>query len=118
MSTGKKPSLPGIDADAGLRFAGMDSALYLSFLKRFPDDDTVCRLQDALRRGDVCEAFACAHTLKGLSAQLGIVSLAKPASEICELLRAQNPAALAQASERFSVLRRRHAQLVRAIRKL
>ncbi|MDO5300486.1 MAG: Hpt domain-containing protein [Clostridia bacterium] len=118
MASGKNPPLPGVDTDAGLRFAGMDAELYRAFLRQFPQDDSVLRLHDALERGDVADAFSCAHTLKGLSAQLGITRLAELAAEICDLLRAQKPEALPAARARFIVLRRHHAQIVRALGRL
>jgi len=83
-----------IDLDAGIRHAGGSRALYLRFLRRFPADPSFSDLRDALQNGDVPRAFLCAHTFKGLAAQLGLAALCGPADALCELLRPLDPAAL------------------------
>ena len=93
------PTLPGVDTELGLSRAGGALPLYLRFLKRFPEDDSFSKLLLALDIGDLSSAFLCAHTLKGLCAQLGITALGEPVSELCELLRPLNPAILPSARQ-------------------
>ena len=99
MGIDGKPSLPGIDWSRGLRYAAGNQALYIRFLKRFPEDRNMENLALALSCGDMESAFVCAHTLKGLCAQLGITALGEPVSELCELLRPLNPAILPSARQ-------------------
>lgn len=110
--------LPGIDLARALRLTGADYALYLRFLRRFPQDDSLLRLRAALAAGDAQEAFCCAHTLKGISLQLGITALSAPAGALCDILRTRDPAALPRARLLLPELTARHAQIVRAIRAL
>ena len=63
-------------------------------------------------------AFSCAHALKGLSAQLGILCVSEAASRICELLRPLDPAALGDAREAAKTLCSLHAQVCREIAQL
>ena len=108
----------GVDISEGLAHMDHNRELYARFLAQFPQDDSVARLAKALEQGDAKEAFFCAHTLKGLSAQLGLTRLCAQAEALCELLRAQTPEALHQARPLFSCLLRAHRQAVRGIAKL
>ena len=118
MGIDGKPSLPGIDWSRGLRYAAGNQALYIRFLKRFPEDRNMENLTLALSCGDMESAFVCAHTLKGLSMQLGIETLSSPASALCELLRPRNAAVLPQALALCAQLQALHAQVVCAIQQL
>lgn len=110
------PSASGIDFSWGMRIFGSDN--YLRFLRRFPQDDTLSRLCAALEKGDVSEAFLCAHNLKGLTRQLGIVGLSGPASTLCDLLRPQNPDVLPRACSMATDLQTRYARIVDLIGRL
>lgn len=92
-----KKTIPGIDMALGIRQTGGNAALYMRFLKRFPQDDTFLQLQKALAEQDVGCAFLCAHTLKGLTQQLGISELFEPLHALCELLRTRDPQTLFEA---------------------
>lgn len=72
-------ALPVIDMRRGLLLAGSDRALYRAFLLEYPRDDTLPRLFAALSAENVPEAALLAHTLKGLSAQLGMSELSEAA---------------------------------------
>ena len=109
------PELAHVDTQLGLHRAGGCLPLYLRFLKRFPEDDSLPELLAALEQGDVREAFRCAHALKGLCTQLGIVDLGETASVICELLRPLDPAALPEARERTQALCALHGQVCREL---
>ena len=109
------PVLAHVDTQLGLSRAGGCLPLYLRFLARFPEDDSLPRLLAALRQGDVREAFLCAHALKGLCAQLGIMDLSEAASIVCELLRPLDPAALPEARARMQALCALHGQVCREL---
>ena len=109
------PVLSHVDMQLGLDHAGGCLPLYLRFLARFPEDDSRPGLLAALERGDVREAFLCAHALKGLCAQLGIMDLSRSAAGVCELLRPLDPAALPEAREMTQALCALHGAVCREL---
>ena len=111
-------TIPGVNMDEGLRRTGNHLPLYLRFLRRFPEDTTFMRLRDALDTGRMDDAFVCVHTLKGLTAQLGIISLYTPLSLLCETLRDRDPAALPIARRQTLALEPVYEDIVRCIREL
>ena len=76
-----------IDFSGGLALNGNDPSFYLAHLRRFAQDTSLLPLSDALAQGDVHQAFLLAHTLKGLSAQLAVTCVYRPAAVLCDLLR-------------------------------
>ena len=90
-----------IDFTGGLTLNGNDLPFYLGHLRRFAKDTSLLPLNDALTRGDVQQAFLLAHTLKGLSSQLAVVSVSRPAAVLCDLLRSGKSENLPQAHEVF-----------------
>lgn len=68
------------------RFMGNEN-MYMKFLKKFPDDPNYQNLGSSLEKGDYEEAFKYAHTLKGVSANLGIVPVQTAVSGLVEELR-------------------------------
>ncbi len=54
----------------------------------FLNDDSYPKLEQALKEGNVKEAFRAAHTLKGVCQNLGFTNLYQPAYELTEVLRA------------------------------
>ena len=90
-----------IDFTGGLTLNGNDLPFYLGHLRRFATDTSLLPLNDALTRGDVQQAFMLAHTLKGLSAQLAVTSVYRPAAVLCDLLRDGSATRLPQAQDVF-----------------
>ena len=81
--------LGGDYADVCTRLPG--DRLVVKFIGRFLEDDsfdTLCRAMEAGNRG---EAFRAAHTLKGVSANLGMEQLRRSASSLTESLRPESP---------------------------
>lgn len=77
----------GVDLDGALhRFMG-NEALYLKFLIKFKDDRNYSSLVTNLEQENFEEAFKSSHTLKGVSANLGLNSLSEITSALTELLR-------------------------------
>lgn len=58
------------------------------FTLMFLNDDSYPKLEQALKEGNVKEAFRAAHTLKGVCQNLGFTNLYQPAYELTEVLRA------------------------------
>lgn len=76
-----------VDLDGALaRFMGNET-LFLKFLKKFGNDMSYTNLMLNLDQENFEEAFKCAHTLKGVSANLGLSSISVPTSELTEQLR-------------------------------
>lgn len=63
------------------------AALVKKFITKFLDDGTYQELCQTMRQGDREAAFRAAHTLKGVSANLGLEQLRQSASALTELLR-------------------------------
>ena len=63
--------------------------LVRKFIVKFLDDDSYSKLCLAMQNGQREEAFRAAHTLKGVSANLGFSRLLASAGELTELLRAE-----------------------------
>lgn len=77
----------GADVEGTLhRFMG-NEALFLKFLLKFRDDQNYAGLTECLDQGNYEEAFKYAHTLKGVSANLGLDPVCGPVSALTELLR-------------------------------
>ena len=75
------------------------------YLLRFAEDPTYAALIAAAERGDGEGAFRAAHTLKGLSATLGLDTLYTAASALTEQLRGggtPDPDLLAEVSKAYN----------------
>ncbi len=80
----------GGDANEILSRLGGSQAFLEKFLNKFLSDDSFNQLVSALNDNDVQTSFRCAHTLKGVAANLGLQFLFEKASAVTELLRAGN----------------------------
>ncbi len=76
----------GADYDDVLRRL-MSEKLVERFAGKFLDDDSFPKLKETVLAGDAEAAFMAAHTLKGVSQNLGLTNLYVPAHDICEELR-------------------------------
>ena len=61
---------------------------YLRLVKMARADSNIDKLRQAVADNDLDKAFEAAHALKGVTANLALVPLLKPVSEMTELLRA------------------------------
>lgn len=64
-----------------------DEALYLSCLKYVAQDGSFAALGEALRLNDNEQAFDAAHTIKGITANMGLTPMLRIVEEIVESLR-------------------------------
>ena len=85
------------------------------FLIRFPQDPTFSALCRAMETGDIQEAFRCAHTLKGVCANLGFDRLRDSAGRLTEVLRGASDFMPADAAMLLECVRRDYEQTMRAI---
>lgn len=60
---------------------------YFRFLKQLPDDPNYDKLVQSMTEGNFEEAFKNAHTLRGLSLNLGLNNMGRVAGELTECLR-------------------------------
>lgn len=68
------------------RFMG-SREMYLRILNMLFNDESVRRLGEALKKQDFTAAFDAAHTLKGVSGNLGLTPLYEAACRMTETLR-------------------------------
>ena len=76
----------GCDVDGALGRFIDDEELYVQCLKLFATDENFTLLEQSLSRHSP-EAFIYAHTLKGVSANMGLTPLYAALCEVVELLR-------------------------------
>lgn len=74
------------DYEDVLKRLGTD-ALVERFLQKFLNDSSFNNLLDAFEKNDMDAAFAAAHTLKGVSMNLGFSYLGEVSSKLTEALR-------------------------------
>lgn len=86
------------------------------FIIKFLDDDSYDLLSRAVREGRHEEAFRAAHTLKGVSANLGLTRLLTSVEKMTELLRSPSDAIPAEAAVLMEEVERDYAWTVRVIR--
>lgn len=77
----------GADVEATVRRFMGNEAMYLKFLGRFPTDPNYEKLGEQIGERDYEEAFKSAHTLKGVSANLGLTPIFTVVSELVEEIR-------------------------------
>ncbi len=89
-------SLIGGDYDQAVRVLRMDK-LIDKHIRKLPTNGVVDGLLDAAKRMDPSELFEAAHAMKGVCANLGLVSLSEMASQITEEFRPGRPRNLSDA---------------------
>lgn len=92
-----------------------NEAMIGRFVRMFLQDDSFQILEEAMRRGDVKEAFRGAHTLKGVCQNLGFSNLYAPAYTLTETLRAGQ---LEGTQEQFAKVEEQYQCTMDAIRAL
>lgn len=74
---------------AGIKDRFMDDmALYAHCLNAYVKEDMFAQLDDAMAQSDIHAAFIAAHTLKGVSANMGLLPMNAAINELVEALRA------------------------------
>lgn len=81
----------GADVEGTIRRFSGNTDLYEKFLLKFPADDNFEKIATACKTDDYELLFTAAHTLKGLSGNLGMTRLYKACSETVALIRAKDP---------------------------
>ena len=91
-------------------------ALVERFIGKFLDDGSFSELTSAMAAGQTEAAFRAAHTLKGVSANLGFEQLRQSASALTECLRGKAEPVPAEALPLLEQVRRDYQMTVDAIR--
>lgn len=69
----------GVEVDKTISRFMDNSEIYITFLKRFPDEDRIAPVKDAVSERDFEKLSQTAHKLKGVSANLGMTELSESA---------------------------------------
>ncbi|MGN0707888.1 MAG: Hpt domain-containing protein [Faecalibacterium sp.] len=86
------------------------------FIAKFLEDDTFSELCRAMEDGNRKDAFRCAHTLKGVCANLGLGRLQASVSKLTEELRTEADQIPADAEQLLEEVKADYALTVQAIR--
>ena len=119
MDKGVRENLEGIGVDVGHtlnRYLGREE-LFFKFLRKFLDDKSYEELCQAAKQREYQEAFKYAHTLKGISANLGLGQLYDVAYKLTEELRTA-PYEEEEIIESMLQIQRVYNQLVEVIKQL
>ena len=90
----------------------MSEEMLARFALKFLDDESMDKLEAAMAAGDAEGAFMAAHTLKGVSQNLGFDNLYEPAVVVTEALRG----AVDGAREGMHALQQQYAATMSALR--
>ena len=80
----------GVDVDGTISRFMNNSEIYIKFLARFPDEDRITPIHEAIAQKDYDKLLSAAHKLKGVSANLGMKALSSKAEEIVVKVRSEN----------------------------
>ena len=81
----------GADVEGTLkRFMG-NEALYMKFIMKFLDDKNFEGIKSNLEKNDFEDAYVSAHTLKGVTANLGLNPVYGVATQISDMLKGKAP---------------------------
>lgn len=77
----------GVDIEGTLSRFVDDDEIYTRFLTRFPDEDRMTPIKDAIAAKDNDALLKAAHKMKGVTANLGMTELSARAEKIVSKLR-------------------------------
>lgn len=103
----------GVDLTTALhRFLEMEP-MYVSFLKRYVEDESVAQIGSGIENRDAEMAFKAAHSLKGLAGNLGIDKVYNLAGQITEIFRdgTASESDISQASELYEALKKEDSMI-------
>ncbi len=82
----------GVDVAQTLARFGGNENLYMKYMRRFPTDPTMGKLEALMQTTDRAQIKAITHTLKGLSGNLGLAPLYEATSAMMTRLRESDDA--------------------------
>lgn len=93
----------GFDVNRTMERFMNNETLYFKFLKKFIQDESFAKLSEAIKAKDCKQAFMYAHTLKGVSANLGIEVIHQAVIPMVEKLRNDDMSAADKDMEKLQV---------------
>ncbi|MDE7278618.1 MAG: Hpt domain-containing protein [Oscillospiraceae bacterium] len=72
----------GVEVDKTISRFMDNSEIYITFLKRFPDEDRITPIKDAVSEKNFEKLSQTAHKLKGVSVNLGMTELSEAAHRL------------------------------------
>jgi len=102
----------GCDVDDAMERFMDDEEFYLECLEQVLRDEGFGKLRTALESHQIQEGFDCAHTLKGLVANLGLTSLDEKIKGVVEPLRAGKDAGLMEKYKEIMVEREKYVEII------
>lgn len=91
MLTIDKLNRYGAKTDEGMARCLNNEAIYFRLIGMAVGDAAFEKLEDGIKNGDLDEAFAAAHALKGVLGNLALEPMYRPVMELTELLRHKTP---------------------------
>lgn len=79
----------GVDVDGTVSRFVDNSEIYIKFLSRFPTEDRITPIKEAVAAKDYEALLSAAHKLKGVAANLGMTDLSAKAEVIVKKIRAE-----------------------------
>lgn len=107
----------GADVETTIkRFMGNED-IYEKFIRKFPQDQNYKMLEEYMGSQNYEEAYKCAHTLKGISANLGFNPIYQAVSVLVEELRGRKSEEVdeAKAEEEWQEIRKAYQQFIEII---
>lgn len=100
------------------RFMG-NEAMYLKFLGKFLEDKNCINIGKNLEEENYGEAYKCAHTLKGVAANLGLEPIQRTVSVLVEELRGKSKEEVnvEKANEEWQSVKKTYEQIFEIISK-
>lgn len=77
----------GIDVDTALARFVNNEMLFLTFLKKFPNEEHYAGIKPALDAKDYDEAYKGVHAIKGVAGNLGINPVFEIVDKMCALMK-------------------------------
>lgn len=105
----------GVDLESAMERFMNNDALLERFLKKFPADPNYQKLVDSMEADNIEDAFAAAHTLKGLCGNLSLAAMQAVVSEQTELLRSGKGA---EAKEMMPQVTQEYEKIIAVIEQL
>lgn len=80
----------GVDYENTMDRFMNNKEMYLRFVGKLAEDNSIYELGEALESGELSRAFSAAHNLKGVAGNMGLTKLFRLTGEIVEPLRRED----------------------------
>lgn len=80
----------GYDLNGALARFVNNEVLFLTFLKKFPNDEHFPAVLSNIKTGEYDEAYKAAHAIKGVAGNLGLTPVFESVDKICALIKTKD----------------------------